>query len=77
MPKASKETMLNWFQDHYEDAAHSVFYTGREGGYQYEAGNRPCIPTDVLQAEFSYADPETINEAGPDLSRGMTPWVRK
>ena len=77
MPKIGEETMLKWFQSQYEDAAEGIFFNSREGGYQYEEGNRPCDPSTVLQEEFPDADFEIVKRVADGLSREGTPWVKK
>lgn len=71
------EMMLGWFHNHYEDAAHGVFYDGREGGYQYSPGTGPRDPLQVLQGEFPDADPEVLREAADKLLSEGSTWVNK
>jgi HEPN/RES N-terminal domain 1 len=71
------EAMLERFHNHYEDAAHGVFYDGREGGYQYLPGTGPCDPLEVLQKEFPDADPEVLREAADKLLSEGNAWVKK
>jgi hypothetical protein len=75
--EVSLESMLQWFNNNYEDAVHGVFYNGREEGYQYLPGAGPCDPLDVLQSEFPDADPEMLQEAADILLSEGSPWVKK
>jgi hypothetical protein len=65
------------FMKHYEDAAHSVFYNGRKGGYQYLPGFEPCEPIDVLRGMFPHADSEVLEEAADELRSMASAWVKK
>jgi hypothetical protein len=47
------EIVLAWFYANYQDAVHSVFYDGRDGGYQYAPGAGPCDPLEVLREQLS------------------------
>jgi hypothetical protein len=71
------DNMIEWFHTHYEDAIHSVFYDGREGGYQYAPGAGPCDPLDVLQGEFPDIDLGVIEKAVDILQSSGSAWVRR
>lgn len=71
------ETMLESFKNNHEDAAHGVFYNGREGGYQYLPGAGSCDPLEVLQEEFPHADSEVVQEAADILLSEAGAWVKK
>lgn len=73
----SKESMIAWFNNNYEDAVHGVFYCDSEGGYQYVAGAGPHDPLDVLREEFSNAAPNILDEAADFLRSSGSAWVKK
>ena len=75
--KLTSATILEWFHKNYEDAAHSVFYDGNEGGYQYAPDAGPLDPQDVLQQEFSDADPAILKEAADSLLSSGSAWVKR
>jgi len=71
------EDILEWFQTNYEDAVHGVFHNGREGGYEYAPDAGPYDPLDVLQGEFSQANPGVLQEAANILRSSGSAWVKK
>jgi hypothetical protein len=56
---------------------HSVFYDGRDGGYQYAPGAGPCDPLEVLQEQFPEADEQVIKEAVREIESEGGAWVNK
>jgi hypothetical protein len=71
------EDILEWFHHNYGDAVHSVFYDGREGGYQYAPDAGPCDPLDELREEFPCVNPGLLQKAADILGSSGGAWVRR
>jgi hypothetical protein len=71
------EIVLACFYANYQDAVHSVFYDGRDGGYQYAPGAGPCDPLEVLREQFPEADEHVIKEAVREIESEGGAWVNK
>lgn len=69
--------LVAWFNTHYEDAAHNVFYNGSEGGYQYAPGAGPVDPKETLLEEFPKVKSDVLAKAVNELLSEAGAWVKK
>ncbi len=69
-----KESMKEWFLEHYEDPVENTPYCTAEGGYLYQWGG-PFDARDVLSDQFSAeADEALIEEAAVELDAISEVW---
>lgn len=74
--KPTKEDVLKWFFDNYEDPANGVPYISAEGGYQYFNGG-PYDPDEEIQQEYPNIDMQVLQEVLNEIYPQGTEWVMK
>lgn len=74
-PETQKDTMRDWFYQHYSDPIHSSPYDSEEGDYVYVFGG-PYDPKHELWKEFGGIVPEEIiNELADELTEISFNWT--
>lgn len=69
-------SMVEWFEENYEDPANGVPHDSGEGGYQYFNGG-PYDPNEVLQEEYPEAPLSVVEAACEHIYGNGADWVRK
>ena len=76
LAEPTKETLVEWFLERYEDPAQHVPFESAEGGYQYFE-NEPYDAREVLLDYFPNVKEEVIEQAVEELEWSSPVWVEK
>jgi len=71
----TKEELIEWFLEHYEDPAEHTPYESKEGGYIYIFGG-PCDAREELEQYFDNVTQDILNEAVLELEKISMEWAK-
>jgi hypothetical protein len=73
--ESSKDAVLNWFHENFEDPVHSTPYNSQEGGYLYINGG-PYDARDIITTVFgNIISDDLIDEIVDQINRESDVWV--
>lgn len=74
--KPTKEEVIEWFNNNYDDPANGVPYMSSEGGYQYWNGG-PYDAEEEIQEHFPFISEKVLQESLNEITAYGTEWVKK